>query len=383
MLSIVIPVFNVYGYIDRCLKSVLEQKNGSFEIILINDGSTDGSDEKCIEWEKKDRRIRYISQKNNGLGPVRNLGVKLARYDYVTFLDSDDWWEPDYVEEMLCAIRRYSADIAACDIFYVWIDGFGQEAHEISRLRLEANSILNASANPELIIRLRTFAWGKVYRKEFLLESGIQQPAHAFEDIPFTPVIAALAGRVCRVGKPLYNYYRNRAGSLANDPQKYRDMPLSLYELKHNFEQKGLFLNFYNEIKKLAFSQVRFILRKCRLGDTALKLELLTFMKHSFPDWKDIPGMQFGIIGGAWLKTVVQNIVIDDSQIIFHKHISDFKPEMILGDNSVIIDGMSLPRALRIISADGIKTINLKEISSNEPDENDCWNVSDKLMQML
>ena len=77
--SIIIPVYNVYEWLDECLESVMNQTFDNFEVILINDGSTDGSDKKCEEWEKKDCRIRYISKKNEGLSLTRNLGLREAK----------------------------------------------------------------------------------------------------------------------------------------------------------------------------------------------------------------------------------------------------------------------------------------------------------------
>jgi glycosyltransferase involved in cell wall biosynthesis len=161
MLSVIIPVYNVLPYIDRCLESVMTQTNLHFEVLLINDGSTDGSDEKCVEWSRKDPRIRYISQSNQGPGPTRNLGVQLAGYDYVTFLDADDWWEPEYVALMLAAVCGYDADIAVCDMYYVTFDESGRAQRVISKLRL-SDAVLNTRTEPDLLNKVRTFGCGKV-----------------------------------------------------------------------------------------------------------------------------------------------------------------------------------------------------------------------------
>ena len=88
--SVIIPVYNVEDYLDTCMESLCSQTFRDIEILLINDGSTDGSELKCREWADKDDRIRYISKENEGVAPTRNLGVSMARGKYLAFVDPDD-----------------------------------------------------------------------------------------------------------------------------------------------------------------------------------------------------------------------------------------------------------------------------------------------------
>src|SRR5690606_16938614 len=96
LISVVIPVYNVELYLDQCIRSIIDQSYSNIEIILINDGSTDGSHEICEPWANKDGRIKYIKQINQGLGPTRNRGINLANGRYITFIDSDDWIHEKY-----------------------------------------------------------------------------------------------------------------------------------------------------------------------------------------------------------------------------------------------------------------------------------------------
>ncbi len=112
--SVIIPVYNVEAYVDRCLKSVTGQSFSDIEIIIINDGSTDGSGERCLEWAKQDDRIVYVSKKNEGAGPARNLGIQMAQSEFVAFCDSDDWYDDQYVEVMFAKQKETDADIVAC-----------------------------------------------------------------------------------------------------------------------------------------------------------------------------------------------------------------------------------------------------------------------------
>ena len=99
--SVIVPVFNVEKYLRQCLDSILQQTYQNLEIIIINDGSTDGSDAICREYAGKDSRISYFAKENTGISDTRNVGIRQATGEYVTFVDSDDWVEHTYVEELM------------------------------------------------------------------------------------------------------------------------------------------------------------------------------------------------------------------------------------------------------------------------------------------
>lgn len=110
--SIIIPVFNVLEYLDECLNSVITQTYEELEIIVVDDGSTDGSGAKCDEWAQKDNRITVIHKANGGVSSARNAGMKAARGDYIGFVDSDDWIDPNMYDHLVSAIG--DADIVCC-----------------------------------------------------------------------------------------------------------------------------------------------------------------------------------------------------------------------------------------------------------------------------
>ena len=110
--SIIIPVFNVLEYLDECLNSVVNQTYKELEIIVVDDGSTDGSGEKCDEWSRKDNRITVIHKANGGVSRARNVGIKAAHGQYIGFVDSDDWIDPNMYERLVTAIG--DADIVCC-----------------------------------------------------------------------------------------------------------------------------------------------------------------------------------------------------------------------------------------------------------------------------
>lgn len=119
-LSVIIPVYNVKKYLDRCMESVVGQKFKDLEIILVNDGSTDSSGLICDAWAEKDPRIQVIHQKNAGVSAARNAGIELATGEYVTFVDSDDWLAPNMYEKMCETAKSDAApQVVMCDFVNV------------------------------------------------------------------------------------------------------------------------------------------------------------------------------------------------------------------------------------------------------------------------
>lgn len=114
MFSIIIPVYNVREFLENCIQSVISQSFVDYELLLIDDGSTDGSGTICDNWAKRDKRIRVVHQENAGAGAARNTGIMLSQGDYFLFLDSDDWWKNTSVLEKIAArVRKCKADITS------------------------------------------------------------------------------------------------------------------------------------------------------------------------------------------------------------------------------------------------------------------------------
>ncbi len=111
LISIIIPVYNTSKYLKQCLNSVINQSYNNLQIILVNDQSTDNSLEICYDYSNKDERIEVITKENEGLGLTRNAGLRLAKGKYVTFLDSDDWFEINHIENLYKLIKKYNVDL--------------------------------------------------------------------------------------------------------------------------------------------------------------------------------------------------------------------------------------------------------------------------------
>jgi len=139
LISVIIPVYNVEPYLKKCLDSVVTQTYKEIEIILVDDGSTDGSGPICDEYAAQDKRIRVIHKRNGGLSDARNVGLDRCSGRYVTFIDSDDYVASDYVERLYRILVEYNADIAVCDYF----EFYDEEPVEHPKKVRRSSSLIN------------------------------------------------------------------------------------------------------------------------------------------------------------------------------------------------------------------------------------------------
>lgn len=177
--SVVIPVFNTEEYLDECIRSVAVQDCPDLEILLINDGSGDRSGEICRKWEAQDPRVRYIEQENQGQGAARNLGIRIARGEYILFVDSDDYIEPDLVSLAYDCISRARADI--CVFAH---NGVGDRIYKES-LEFKLRNTCSLQENRELLGRQMPILWDKLYAADLLKNAGFAMSSRICEDLVY------------------------------------------------------------------------------------------------------------------------------------------------------------------------------------------------------
>ena len=212
LISVIVPIYKVEPYLDRCVRSIVEQTYENLEIILVDDGSPDNCPAICDDWAAKDSRIKVIHKENGGLSDARNAGMEVASGEYIAFVDSDDWISADYIDAMYRAIQNTGAEIAACDV----VISFG-ETEPTTSAREAAIKVCSAEDAIGDILQGRGFravAWNKLYRKS-LLENEMYPVGKYHEDEFFTYRILAKADRLVYVDCGLYAYFQ-RPGSIMN-----------------------------------------------------------------------------------------------------------------------------------------------------------------------
>lgn len=217
LISVIIPAYNVEEYLARCLDSVLAQTHQELEILVINDGSTDGTAAIVNAYAAKDSRVKPIHQANAGLVAVRNRGIELATGSFVSFVDGDDEIEPDVLERLLTNALTYDADISQCGILYCFYDGRRKPMHGTGKLTVMdtvqglQELLLGASMEPSLC--------NKLYAAHLLKDSCPDSTVLANEDLLRNAVLFSRANRSVFEDFCGYRYWR-RAGSMSNDHKK-------------------------------------------------------------------------------------------------------------------------------------------------------------------
>ncbi|MCR5667278.1 MAG: glycosyltransferase [Eubacterium sp.] len=352
MISVIIPVYNVENYIDHCLESVTNQTYQDIEIIVINDGSTDASLQKCQEWAKKDVRIKLYSKENEGLGPTRNLGIQVAQGEYLFFVDSDDWIAHNTLELMHTKAKNTDADIVLCNRFLVEQDAKGEYICKPYRLPIQIEGVTNAKQQPEIVYHADTATWDKLYRRELIISSGLKQPAHPYEDTPNVPLFMILARKVAQVEECCYYYFNKRPGNITGKADNVHYILDSLRELKENAIRLGLFEEYEKSLMRYSVFMVRstfYHLKQCVSGslyDEYVKKILhpmYQFMDENYTGWRVYLNRNYLVWGSYNLRSIVAKMVIDIAQIKQHYSFSS----IMCGHNTLKLS-LSHPNGYRL-----------------------------------
>lgn len=219
LISVIIPVYNVEDYLERCLKTVVNQSYSDLEIILVDDGSIDNSGTLCDKFAMKDSRIKVIHKKNGGLSSARNAGIDIATGEYIAFVDSDDWIDLTTYEKMYVVAKQYDTDLVIAD--YV----IAKEEKEVNNPNLISEQ-MNKRQLFEMFFRVSDYsihycAWDKLYKTEILKRIRFTEGI-LFEDIDFIFKFINLCESAVRINQIFYYWYR-RIGSITRNGIREKD----------------------------------------------------------------------------------------------------------------------------------------------------------------
>ena len=220
-ISVIVPVYQVEKYLSRCIESLLAQSYSDYEIILVDDGSRDGSGQICDDYAGREARIRVIHQENQGLGPARNAGVRQASGDYVVFVDSDDYVAEDYLEYLAELVERYQVKLAVTGAALVWEKGGTKRVVSLACDKEERLSCVEALTEMCYGKKFGVSAWAKIYEKS--LVEKYPYPACVHEDLATTYRMISECPAVA-VGNRVGYYYVQREGSLMNQKLEERHL---------------------------------------------------------------------------------------------------------------------------------------------------------------
>lgn len=303
MVSVIIPAFNVQQYIDQCLQSVTEQTYRDLEIILINDGSTDGTEEHCLRWAGWDSRIHYISKTNEGMGATRNHGLSLAQGEYILFVDADDWLETECIEKMYRLLEEEEAEICMSEYYKVTKEDKRHKKYEF----LSAGK-LSDTDRKKLMLFSPPSVWGKLYRHAFLAEISYEQPSCVYEDAAIYPYVISQAQRICCVYEPLCNYREDNEGSIMHKWKNFRQLPQAFAYSREKLQAAGCLKQYHSVLEHIALHN--FALAYYQWKDVLSREDFTKYFEKPFgqflaryyPEWRSQVYTHYFIWGSFALR---------------------------------------------------------------------------------
>ncbi len=227
LISIIIPIYKVEKYLDKCVTSILNQSYQNLEIILVDDGSPDGCPAICDEFAKKDKRIKVIHKTNGGLSDARNVGIESASGKYIAFVDSDDFVNKYYVETLYNTLIETGADLSICDYVYVKED---EIVDTNEKLEPATTEVFEGAKKFEQIYLEKgvrfVVAWNKLYKSEIFKNNDVRYPiGKIHEDEFIIHEVLNVCKKVSFTSVPLY-YYLIREGSIMNQTLSEKNIPV-------------------------------------------------------------------------------------------------------------------------------------------------------------
>lgn len=288
-ISIIVPVYNVYDYLERCLNSLVKQTLKDIEIIIVNDGSTDNSEEIINKFQKKyPTKIKSLKKENGGQASARNLGLKEAKGEYIGYVDSDDYIDLSMYEKMYYYAKKKDYDIVMCGMYYSYTDHDDKTLLYNRTKKLTSKDYINSPPSP----------WNKIYKRELLIKNSFSFPEGIiYEDLAVVPSLGIYTDKIGYLNEALY-YYIQREGStmkLGKYNPKIKNIFPALNNLYSIFEKNNQIDKYYYELEKIYIHHLlygggyRFLKHK----ETKEELkEIADIMKKNFPNWQKNPTMK-------------------------------------------------------------------------------------------
>ena len=299
--SVIVPIYNVEGYIEKCLETLVNQTLDDIEIILVNDGSKDNSALIAKKYlEKYPEKIVYLEKENGGLSDARNYGMPYAKGEYIAFLDSDDYVEKDMYEKMYEIAKKENSDMVECDFYWEYPD---KKKEDIGKIY---------SGKNEMLEKIRVVAWNKLIKREILEKTKIQFPkGYRYEDVEFTYKLIPYLEKVSFLKKPCIHYMQ-RQGSISNTQnERTKEIFDVLEHVIDYYKQNNFFEKYKNELEYvyIRYAFCSSLLRIVKIEDENIQEQLLQTtwenVNTKFPNWKKNPILKKNkSLKDLYLKTI-------------------------------------------------------------------------------
>lgn len=276
LISVIVPVYNVEKYLDRCISSIVEQTYKNLEIILVDDGSPDNSGRICDQWAERDPRIKVIHKENGGPSETRNLGVSNSNGEYISFIDSDDFVSINYISVLYKNLFESEADISCCDYKIASTgstDLFGNQESTISIISGKQACLDMFELDKEVFYCV---LWGKLFKTK-IIKLYTLPVGRVHEDEATTFKYLYSAPKICVTNQVLYAYYQNETSIMHTRSSNRRpDALWAKMERIHYFEEKK-----EKKLLSKALGQiVDFYISRAIIDNKRLPKESFVFVKN-------------------------------------------------------------------------------------------------------
>lgn len=298
--SIIVPFYNVENYIEKCLQSLVNQTLEDVEIILVNDGSQDGTEEIAKQFvEKYPNKIMYLEKENGGLSDARNYAIPYAKGEYIAFLDSDDYVEANMYEEMYNKAKEENLDYVECDFLWEYPD---------KSLESKGKQYSNKK---EMFIYTRVVAWNKLIKREIVQNNHLEFPkGYRYEDVEFFYKLLPLIHNYGIVEKPFIHYVQ-RENSISNvQNTRTKEIIDVLGHVIDYYKRNQLFDEYKEEIE---YTYTRYILcssmlRMVMIENRKERKEIINLawksLNTQFTNWKENIYLKEKGLKNLYMKTV-------------------------------------------------------------------------------
>ena len=280
--SIIVPVYNVEKYIEKCLVSLVNQTLQEIEILIVNDGTKDNSMSIVKKFAVKyPNKIIILEKQNGGLSDARNYAIPYAKGEYIAFLDSDDYVEEDTYEQMYKIAQKENSDMVECDFYWEYK----------TKTKNDIGVIYNNKK--EMIEKVRVVAWNKLIKKDILDKNKIIFPVgYRYEDVEFTYKLIPYLDKVSFLKKPCIHYIQ-REGSISNvQNERTKEIYSVLEHVIDFYREKGIYEQYKEELE---YIYIRFLLcssllRMTKIPQKQVRKKILTEnwtkLNKIYPNWK-------------------------------------------------------------------------------------------------
>lgn len=280
--SIIVPIYNVEKYLERCINSLIGQTLDDIQIILVNDGSTDNSGEIAKEYAIKHQdKIMYLEKENGGLSDARNYGLPYATGEYIAFLDSDDYIDKEAYKAMYDKAKQENADYLECDFIWEYPN------------KLKEDKRVDYKNKKEMLAFVRVVAWNKLIKREVIEKNKLEFPKGLrYEDVEFTYKLIPHLNKVSYIDA-CFIHYTQRENSIANVQNARTSEIFTILDNVISYYKENEFYKEYED--ELEYNYARYLLcsslkRICKIQDKETRTRLINEtwnkLNSEFPNWK-------------------------------------------------------------------------------------------------